>query len=58
MKCWLPPNTRKTSIEGSLLLRQGFTLVAVPDEGAVMISLPALEGLEERSVKLHVRHGA
>lgn len=60
VKVWLPPQVTKVALAGGLMMRRNATVTGVPEEGACLVSLPALTRNEDRVMKLRiveVRHG-
>jgi hypothetical protein len=54
VKVWLPPGVDEVSLGGDWLMRRNATLACDPEEGACLVSLPALARNEERAMKLKV----
>lgn len=52
VKFWLPPNTVRVELGGSLVSRRYVTLIGDPDEHAVLVSLLSLGPFEDRIIKL------
>lgn len=52
VKFWLPPNTVRVELGGSLVSRRYVTLIGDPDEHAVLVSILSLGPFEDRIIKL------
>lgn len=55
VKIWLPPQNRSVTVSGSFVARRRVDITAVPEEGAILVTLPVLERHEERLLKLKTR---
>lgn len=54
VKIWLPPGVTKVELAKDLLDRDDATVNGVPQEGACLVSLPALTRNEDRTMKLKI----
>ena len=54
VKLWLPPDVIEVKLAGDLIMKRNATLTGVPEEGAVLVSLPSLQRDEERVLKLKI----
>jgi len=56
VKVWLPPRATHVTLAGDIIMKRGASLIALPDEGACLISLPSLTRNEERLMKIEVEY--
>ncbi|HXI11580.1 MAG TPA: hypothetical protein VNM92_02910 [Thermoanaerobaculia bacterium] len=54
VKLWLPARVKNVKLAGSFILRRKATLIGVPQDGTVLVMLPALNPNEDRTLKLKV----
>jgi hypothetical protein len=54
VKVWLPPGVKKVALAGGIVMRRNATVTGVPEEGACLVSLPALTRNEDRVMKLRI----
>lgn len=54
VKVWLPPRVTHVSLGGNFILNRGAVLTGSPEDGACVISLPALTRNEERTLSLRI----
>lgn len=54
VKVWLPPTVTRVELGGDLIMNRGVSLTGVPEEGAVLVTLPRLARNEDRVMKLRI----